>query len=288
MANSKDTYSQENDDDKKALEIWKSLGGNSNTYPKQENSAEYTGEGTIANVNKDENPPIPYRLRESTPNDNQQQILDSEVTSANNQSVDTAYGNPKISRRKDFVDELIKGPMYDETDIGRQTKLSTAPKTKTNQLPETFLSKTPRYEDTKISQAPPDSDNVGKPLAKQTDLNRNAGTEPGNSTDPGLEWGFGGTLGPLSANYIWGHTKTDVSLNANFGVGGGVKVCFRNPYEDDLKQSYGKEVPKMPWWLNVGINKYLGLSTNNERMCVNAGLGQSFLRNSVSIPLTSF
>ncbi len=78
-----------------------------------------------------------------------------------------------------------------------------------------------------------------------------------------------------------------MSFNTNLGIGGGFKVCFDNPFKEDLKKC-GKELPKFSKWLNGGAGQYTGISTNNEKICINIGISASLLPVWISIPLTPY
>ena len=114
---------------------------------------------------------------------------------------------------------------------------------------------------------------------------------PVNKIDPiGLwDWGVGGTVGPINISYnSWDPYNTNVSLNTSLAIGGGGKICFENPFKDELDKC-GNKVPKIPFWLNIGFGPWTGISTNNERICVNIGVSRQLFFDVpfwLSIPLS--
>ena len=108
------------------------------------------------------------------------------------------------------------------------------------------------------------------------------GNNPGNRIDPwGLidEWGFGGIFGPFNFSWISSQPdKTQVSVVTDIEVGGGFVFCYNNPF---------RNASNLPFEINIGLGKYTGISTNNEKMCINVGLSAGFLPVDISIPIST-
>jgi hypothetical protein len=135
MPNAKDTYSQENDEDKKALEIWR----NPENYL---NSTNAQGSGQPlsylredrANGNQDENPPIPYTLRRTPADNNRQWIAGGEGTPADNRNSNLANSNQPqtspIPENKQISENEIPGLTADygaNINLPRQEKSAENP-----------------------------------------------------------------------------------------------------------------------------------------------------------------
>lgn len=60
-------------------------------------------------------------------------------------------------------------------------------------------------------------------------------------------------------------------------------ICFDSPFKKELERC-DQKVPKMPFDLNVGLGKYTGISTNNEKMCINIGLSVGLSPIDISVP----
>ncbi|MBI5875130.1 MAG: hypothetical protein HZB81_04690 [Deltaproteobacteria bacterium] len=100
-----------------------------------------------------------------------------------------------------------------------------------------------------------------------------------------FDWGFGGIVGPY--NVFWNSKQpygTQISIVTDLEAGFGFSFCFDNPWKKEIEQC-GNKVPKLPFDLNVGLGKYTGISTNNEKMCINIGLSLGFTPVDVSIPI---
>ena len=114
------------------------------------------------------------------------------------------------------------------------------------------------------------------------------GNNPVNWVDPsGLvdEWGFGGIFGPF--NFSWNSSqpnKTQVSVVTDIEVGGGFVFCYDNPFKDEFEQ---RGIYKLPFELNIGLGKYTGISTDNDKMCIGVGLSAGFLPVDISIPVST-
>ena len=116
---------------------------------------------------------------------------------------------------------------------------------------------------------------------------RYVGNNSINFIDPlGLfDWGVGGIVGFL--NFEWNSsqpTKTNVSIVTDLELGGGFKFCFDHPFKKKI-EACGREVPELPFDINIGLGKYTGISTNNKKLCINLGLSAGFTPVDFSIPV---
>ena len=68
--------------------------------------------------------------------------------------------------------------------------------------------------------------------------------------------------------------NTNVSFATNLSISGGIAFDFKNPINP--------KAPEIPFDINVGINKWLGVSTNNQDITVRIGWGWSLFRADVS------
>jgi len=107
-------------------------------------------------------------------------------------------------------------------------------------------------------------DSVGKPLS---DLNLYVytGNSPINFVDPYGLWRVGGTIGPIT--FEWDSRKPyNVSVigSTNLSLGIGVGFDIKNPFAD-------ANPPKLPFDINVGFGRWLGMSTDNENLTIRIG-----------------
>ena len=92
---------------------------------------------------------------------------------------------------------------------------------------------------------------------------------PINAIDPwGLfSWGFGGTIGPITVS--WDSSKprkTNIALVSDLEIGGGFSFTFDHPFPES-------NPPKAPFFINGGISRWLGISTDGDKFRINLGLG---------------
>ncbi len=82
-----------------------------------------------------------------------------------------------------------------------------------------------------------------------------------------FSWGFGGTIGPVTVSWDSSKpTKTNVSLVTDLEIGGGLSFTFDHPFPES-------NPPKAPFFVNVGISRWLGISTDGDKLRINLGFG---------------
>jgi RHS repeat-associated protein len=92
---------------------------------------------------------------------------------------------------------------------------------------------------------------------------------PVNMIDPlGLfSWGFGGSWGPITVSWDSSNpTKSNVSLLSDLEIGGGFSFTFDHPFPES-------NPPKAPFYVNAGISRWLGISTDGDKLRINIGIG---------------
>ena len=108
---------------------------------------------------------------------------------------------------------------------------------------------------------------------------------PVNWIDPSglIKWGLGGVVGPISVSWYSDQpTKTTVEAVTNLELGGGLMICFDNPFKDDCDPP-----PKLPFTINTG-GKWAGISTDNKTICIKLGPAKGLWPGSLSWELGSF
>lgn len=108
-------------------------------------------------------------------------------------------------------------------------------------------------------------------LAGGINLYAYVGNNPVNWVDLEVlfSWGLAVQLGQeLYHGILLIPTSNTLSLATNLRIGGSFAFSFDHPFSECTSE-------KSPWWLNVGVNEFLGISGNGNQITLRVGLGAS-------------